>query len=300
MNQTTIADQLGVIRRQVRYTLSVPYLEPKKAPGRLPTLSHEDVDKIEDFITASPEGREMSWLELASGPFQHLGVSEFLIQNELKKRGYGRRPSFKKPFLSEVNRRKRLEWAEARKDWMNILWTGETRVTGGRHKRDLVTRKIKIGEEVDINWTEQGASLFWEKEWGTIASDTYSQKIVPLIHGMVSMKPKLSVMQDNAPAHASAVTMNELRERSITTINWPPFSPDLNPIEHVWVSIKDCIQYHYPRLDGGRQRSHDEFRDIVKEAWDDATKPEKLEKLIRSMNRRCEAVIRARGGPTKF
>ena len=69
MNQTRIADQLGVTRRQVRYTLSVPYLEPKKAPGRLPTLSHEDVDKIEDFITASPEGRRMAWLELASGPF---------------------------------------------------------------------------------------------------------------------------------------------------------------------------------------------------------------------------------------
>ncbi|KAI0993320.1 hypothetical protein K3495_g14863 [Podosphaera aphanis] len=106
MNQTEIVDQLGVTRRQVRYTLSVPYLQPKKAPGRFPTISHEDVDKIEDFITASPEGRRMSWLELASGPFQHLGVSEFVIQNELKKRGYGRRPSFKKPFLSEVNRRK--------------------------------------------------------------------------------------------------------------------------------------------------------------------------------------------------
>ncbi|KAI0994396.1 hypothetical protein K3495_g13785 [Podosphaera aphanis] len=94
--------------------------------------------------------------------------------------------------------------------------------------------------------------------------------------------------------------MNEPRERSITTINWPPFSLDLNLIEHVWGGMKDYIQYHYPRLDEGGQRSHDELRDIVKEAWDDATKPEKLEKLISSMHRRCEAVIRARGGPTKF
>ncbi|KAI1005319.1 hypothetical protein K3495_g2899 [Podosphaera aphanis] len=102
----------------------------------------------------------------------------------------------------------------------------------------LLERPIKIGEEVVINciteklkkdlglmfWgciagTEQGASLFWEEEWGTITSDNYSQRIVPLIHGMVSMKAQLSVMQDNAPAHASAVTTNELREKSITTIN---------------------------------------------------------------------------------
>ena len=104
MNRTRIADQLGVTSRQLRYTLSVPYLEPKKAPGRAPTLSSEDMDKIEDFITASPEGRPMSWSELASGPFQNLGVSEFVIQIELKKRGYGRLPSYKKPFLTEVNR----------------------------------------------------------------------------------------------------------------------------------------------------------------------------------------------------
>ncbi|KAI1006281.1 hypothetical protein K3495_g1937 [Podosphaera aphanis] len=84
MNQTRIADQLGVTRRQVRYTLSVPYLKPKKAPGRLPTLSSEDVDKTEDFITASPEGRQMSWLELASRPFPHLGLTEENVSNGQK------------------------------------------------------------------------------------------------------------------------------------------------------------------------------------------------------------------------
>ncbi|KAI1004364.1 hypothetical protein K3495_g3841 [Podosphaera aphanis] len=79
-------------------------------------------------------------------------------------------------------------------------------------------------------------------------------------------------------------------ERIITTIEWPPYSPGLNPIEHVWDSMKDYIQYHYPKLDGGRQRSHDELRGMVKSTWYDATEPHKLEKLIRSMGRRCEAV----------
>ena len=147
---------------------------------------------------------------------------------------------------------------------------------------------------------EEGPCLFWEKEWGSISSESYSQRIVLLIDGMVTMRPWVSVMQDNAPSHSAARTIEEFRERFITPIDWPPYSPDLNPIEHVWDSMKDYIQYHYPRLERGRQRSYDQLRGIVKEAWNDATKLDKLEKLIRSMPTRCEAVILAQGGPVKY
>lgn len=52
-------------------------------------------------------------------------------------------------------------------------------------------------------------------------------------------------MQDGAPGHAATDTREELRERGIIVIIWPPFSSDLNPIERVW-HIKNYIQYHYP------------------------------------------------------
>ncbi len=48
-------------------------------------------------------------------------------------------------------------------------------------------------------------------------------------------------MRDGAPAHASAETKKELAERGIVTINWPPYSRDLNPIENVWNWMKDYI-----------------------------------------------------------
>jgi transposase len=31
-------------------------------------------------------------------------------------------------------------------------------------------------------------------------------------------------------------------------MKWPPYSSDLNPIEHVWVKFKDRAQKTYPRL----------------------------------------------------
>ena len=40
-------------------------------------------------------------------------------------------------------------------------------------------------------------------------------------------------MQDGALGHTSRDTQKDLREQGIIVIFWPPFSPDLNPIEKV-------------------------------------------------------------------
>ncbi|VDB93961.1 Bgt-20109 [Blumeria graminis f. sp. tritici] len=62
---------------------------------------------------------------------------------------------------------------------------------------------------------EKGLCLFWEKECGSIISQKYCGKIVPIIDGTVSMRPWLSLMQDNASAHAAAITMEDISQRLI-------------------------------------------------------------------------------------
>ena len=81
--------------------------------------------------------------------------------------------------------------------------------------------------------SKKGPCLFWEKDWGTITKESYCERIVPLVHGWMRLSPGLLFMQDNAPSHAAQYTLDELSERDIHVITWPPFSPDLNPIEKV-------------------------------------------------------------------
>jgi hypothetical protein len=74
--------------------------------------------------------------------------------------------------------------------------------------------------------------------------------------------PGYIFMQDGAPGHAAASTIQDLIERGISKVSWPPFSPDLNPIENVWNWMKEWIWDRYP-FD---TMSYDELRQTVREA----------------------------------
>lgn len=63
--------------------------------------------------------------------------------------------------------------------------------------------------------------------------------------------------------------------------------------------MKNWIQKNYPDQEDKSQYSYDDIRRQVKEAWDAIT-PEYLQSLVNSMRERCEAVIQAEGGYTRF
>jgi hypothetical protein len=145
----------------------------------------------------------------------------------------------------------------------------------------------------------QGPGFLWEKDWGSISAETYRQHTVPVIHGYVELQRRegihLKLMQDGAPGHSAADTKQELQERGIEVISWPPFSPDLNPIERVCHIMKNYLQDKFPQ----EVMSYDMLRDAVKEAWENVGQFE-FEALIQSMPARCQAVIDANGLFTKY
>uniref|UniRef100_A0A1I7W6E4 DDE_3 domain-containing protein n=1 Tax=Heterorhabditis bacteriophora TaxID=37862 RepID=A0A1I7W6E4_HETBA len=50
-----------------------------------------------------------------------------------------------------------------------------------------------------------------------------------------------SLVQDNAPSHQSAYTKRIFEESNMACLPWPAESPDLNPVELVWDSMKNHI-----------------------------------------------------------
>lgn len=143
-----IAQQLRLDPRQVSTAIKRGHM-PRKSSGRPPSLTSDQVDELEDFICSCRESRQMTYLELAVGPFKEWGVSEQVIRNNLLKRGYSRHRAVSKPRLTEVTRNKRKQWAQAHcswsmDDWSKILWTDETWQHDGRFTSIFVTRTVKL------------------------------------------------------------------------------------------------------------------------------------------------------------
>jgi transposase len=46
------------------------------------------------------------------------------------------------------------------------------------------------------------------------------------------------IVMDNAPIHGGEAQQDIIFDHDLTRINLPPYSPDLNPMEHMWAWLK--------------------------------------------------------------
>ncbi|EED11731.1 conserved hypothetical protein [Talaromyces stipitatus ATCC 10500] len=206
-----ISQQLQISYRQVQYTCQSQQATPKKARGNPPKLSEAEVDHIIEWITSSKRTQRMPYYKVIQE--LNLSIGKHALARALKKRGYSRCKALNKPPLSDKHKQ----------------------VTSGFHTRIWVTRKA--GEELEetcirssptrkrgwmfwatFHGNNKGPCLFWEKEWGTINSERYCQRVIPIIDGYIRLLRDdiwLQFMQDGAPGHASKETLEELHSRGI-------------------------------------------------------------------------------------
>uniref|UniRef100_A0A8R1E953 HTH_Tnp_Tc3_2 domain-containing protein n=1 Tax=Caenorhabditis japonica TaxID=281687 RepID=A0A8R1E953_CAEJA len=96
----------------------------------------------------------------------------------------------------------------------------------------------------------------------------------------------------NQSSICSGHIANWFRRRRVDLLEWPSQSPDFNPIEHMWEELKR-------RLKGVRASNANQKCAQLEAAWKSIPMPV-VQTLLDSMPRRCQAVIDAKGYPTKY
>jgi transposase len=108
-------------------------------------------------------------------------------------------------------------------------------------------------------------------------------------------------MQDNPSIHAAKKVIQWCEDYAILLLDWPPYSPDMNPIKHVWAITKKWIVKHYPELlkMGKSQAAYNQSTEVIVEAWN-AIDQEYIDKLIRGMAEWVKTLRVAKGWHTKY
>ncbi len=136
--------------------------------------------------------------------------------------------------------------------------------------------------------------------WSTVFSEVHSQRshLPGNFRALHTSADKLYgdadfiFQQDLEPAHTAKGTKSWFNDHGVTVLDWPANSPDLHPIENLWGIVKR-------KMRDTRPNNADELKATVKETWA-SIPPQQCHKLITSMPRRIEAVIKAKGAPTKY
>jgi transposase len=105
---------------------------------------------------------------------------------------------------------------------------------------------------------------------------------------------KIIFQHDNDPKHTSHIARQWLEGKGVGVLDWPPQSPDLNPIEHLWHRLKRQLAAYETE-----PRSMGELWERVEVEWDKIPAQVCID-LIESMASRVAAVLKAKGGYTKY
>jgi hypothetical protein len=246
-------------------------------------------------------------------------ISVSTVCRNLKKAGLRPVVKRKRPLLKPHHWKARLQFAESHRewtleDWKRVIWSDETKINClGSDGRKWVWKEVGEGlSDRLVEGTQKfgGGNMMM---WGCMGWDGVGY--ATRIEGRMDAELYTSILedelqqsldhydisptdfifqQDNDPKHTSKMARKWFEDHGITVMKWPAQSPDLNPIEHLWHHLKRRLDDYEESPNGLHElwaRCEVEWEKIDKSA---------CQSLIESMPRRIEAVIRAKGGYTKY
>jgi hypothetical protein len=248
-----------------------------------------------------------------------VAASPNTIRRSLRRSGLKALVKPKKPLLRPKHISDRYEFATRHKDWTTedwkrVVWSDETKInrfgSDGRKwgwkspdeglQSRHVNKTVKHSGGSLMVWgcmTAEGVGYLTKIDAG-LDAELYCRILDDELMQTVAYygldREKMLFQHDNDPKHKARITTKWLEDHNITVLKWPAQSPDLNPIEHLWELLKRRLNAYDTAPTGML-----ELWERVETEWERISKEDCLH-LIESMPRRIHAVIKARGGYTKY
>ena len=271
-SQREIVSQTSLPRRTIRRILhqeSSHRLRKKKAP-KPHLMSVREIRQCIRHISKDWSTRRLSFEQVKAQ--LGIKASARTIRRELRRAGYRRCISCPRPYISRKQAKKRLAFALEHRwwgtsdyathrddgkpggDWRKVIWSDEATFEVGKCGRIWVTRRIDEKRCTNcmrsiyrsgrfsvmiwgaIGWDYKSELVFLEKLPGRkgICSKAYLQQVLqPVVFPLFDqLGPEYIFMEDGSKVHAGSARLPRL-QHGVRGFNWPPSSPDLNPIEKV-------------------------------------------------------------------
>lgn len=290
---------------------ALKYTEKPETRGRKRNTSKADDRLIVRYSKNNPAASSKVILDKVQLPVSDVTIHRRLLENKL----FARSPR-KVPLLTKKHLQARIKFAKSHADWpatkwRNILWTDESKIVlfGGTGSRQYVRRppNTEYLPQYTVKTVKHGGAKV--NVWACFSY--YGVGPIHLINGIMDQHVYVKILdevmlpyaeyemplkwvfqQDNDPKHTSKKAKEWFRVKGIQVVEWPPQSPDLNPIENLWCDVKKYVADAKPTNNQHLWR-------VVEEAWRKIT-PTRCQNLVNSMPRRCKAVLKNKGFSTKY